>query len=179
MKFQRLLLLTILSGCLFFISCNKDDGDDPVANQVTFDGTAYVLVDGLIYDYGSGSPSRGTSTHYNYDFYISDDQIVDGETGVNATILIYAELFAAGSTGFSTGTFTYTDRSMTGSTDGNNFFDYAQVVFPNGTIHMASSGTITVSGTEPNYSLDFNLNFPNSVKLTGSYTGTFEIEVDQ
>ncbi|EMR02633.1 hypothetical protein ADICEAN_02232 [Cesiribacter andamanensis AMV16] len=162
-------------GLIGATSCKKDDENGPV-NQTTFDGKAYTIKSSMVQDYGSWDG------HYNYDFYLSDATVLDSQADeLDGKILIYLELFSAGEERFQTGTFNF---DVTGEVDGKNYFNYAELVYDSNnnskldegdTWLEATAGKVTVSGTSPNYTVSYDLTFPNNKKLVGSYTGTHQI----
>lgn len=171
---KKLLYLACMVGLIGATSCKKD-AEGPV-NQATIDGKAYTIKKGLAVDYGA----YGT-THYNYDYYLTDDaNLTTGSEQVNGTILIYMELFSSGATEFRTGTFSYNSST---DIEGQNFFRFADVLVDanndnilddTDTYMEAIGGTVTVSGTNPNFTVAYDLSFPNNKKLVGSYTGAHQ-----
>ncbi|MCC9166928.1 hypothetical protein [Pontibacter harenae] len=140
--------------------------------------------------------SNDNVTHYNYDVSITDGTLQansDGELeNVGATVFVYAELLSPGTTNFTTGTFSYieyeddlTQEQIDAKYNNKSFFEDAYIVIDangNGTldasdassIAYATGGTITVSGSNNNYTVDYNLTLDNGRTIVGSYSGDFQ-----
>ncbi len=198
MKYSKMLTLALGVIVISFLSsCSKDDSDDLVTNQISFDGKTYTMVGGLIEDYGSGSPADNSNsdTHYNYDFTIADvafqqftDEFDDIEyNATNATFGVYVELFSPTTTSFEVGTFSFITESQSdilASIEGNYFFSAAEAYIPTGTVDAdgdpvytefeATGGTVTVSGSGPtNFTITYDLQFSGGKTLTGTYNASF------
>ncbi|MBV6646220.1 MAG: hypothetical protein KI790_12265 [Cyclobacteriaceae bacterium] len=170
-KFVALLLL--MTSVALFTSCSDDDETKKLASgSFSFDGTTYDVNSGYIVDFGAGS------THFNYDFYLTDGSVSLGGFGVeveNETFELYLELYSNGTDGFTTGTFQYVpfgeDRT------GLNYFDQLDLELPNtADIAIASlieSGTVTVTGSETNYTIDLDLDLTENRTLSGEVSGEF------
>ena len=192
LNLKFILLLAISSA--FLMGCEKDDDDEKSGNNtVVYNGTTYTIKDGLVNDYGAFDPiDQGENTHYNYDFVVVDDELVqyteDGYTfweadTTNASIFyIYAELFSPGTSSFQTGTFTFKDyeAATAENIDGEFFFTDAYVGFvkygDDEEGYEATGGTIKVSGSNLNYTIEYDLTLPNSKTAKGSFSGTFKYD---
>jgi hypothetical protein len=171
---KKLLYLACLLGLISAGGCKKE-AEEP-ANLATLDGQSYALKKGLAFDYGAFEDS-----HHNFDFFITDDADLSvNSEQVNGKILIYLELFSAGEAGFKTGTFTYNSSS---NIDEQSFFSYADVSvdtnndgildFEEGLMEVIG-GSVTVSGSSPDFTISYDLLLPNNKNLLGSYSGTYE-----
>jgi hypothetical protein len=171
---KKLLYLACLLGLISTGGCKKE-AEEP-ANVATLNGQSYALKKGLVLDYGTFEDS-----HYNFDFFITDDAelSIDSEQ-VNGKILIYLELFSAGDTGFKAGTFNYNSSS---DIDGQFFFRYADVsvdINNDGILDLEEGlmevigGRVTVSGTSPDFTINYELSLPHNKTLKGRYSGTYE-----
>ncbi len=176
------------------IDVDESPGNSGV--EVMIDGINYTLVDGLIDDFG------GDGTHYNYDFFLVNDEIKmeDGDLvpGEETTIFVYAELFSAGNSSFNPGTFEYLDVFSTPRNDQSyfNYFAIATYDDPSDVVNeqdpakwfIAVGGSVTVTqNTGLNYTIAYNLDVAEAdydtdeVIVGGSeftleftYTGDFE-----
>ena len=170
----------LMVGIILLAACSDDD-EESVSTSIDLQigNLEFSNGNGTIVDWGSDG------TDYNYDFYITDGTFsrINGPSN-EASYLIYAELFAPGSAvdGFSTGIFSYEFFASSSDefyfeimevyidVDGNNLIDDNIDLLLN-----AVDGTITVSGTEPNFTLTFAVELQNGDALTGSVTTNFEI----
>ncbi|WP_424961164.1 hypothetical protein [Ekhidna sp.] len=193
----------LLFGFLIF-SCGDDDGGNTAGGTFTFDGQTYTAVDGFIEDYGAVDPFEGggTATHFNYVMGISDadfekyldegDLYFGGDDGVS--IVIYLNLYSDGVTSFQEGTFNFIDLDGASAADisGKSFFTRGELeldddgLAPNGDLDGAeyeiTGGTITLTGSETNYTIDFDLVITEWETGTpvgnavGSYSGEFQYQ---
>lgn len=177
-----IVLLAIASA--FLMSCEKDDDDDDGgSNSIVFDGTSYSIKDGLISDYGA------YDTHWNYDFVLVNAALTevteDGYTyfdAPEATFYVYAELFSPGTSSFQTGTFQYMSYDASAEdVDGKYYFYDVTVGTRNadGTNEMdyeATAGTVKVTGSGSNYTIEFDVTVEGGKTVKGSYSGTFKTE---
>jgi hypothetical protein len=185
-------LLVLALASVVFISCEKDDDDDDDGgnNSLTFDGTSYEIKDGMVENYGAYSPMSEQS-HWNYDFYVVDQPLVQVTEGddtywdveAETYLYIYSELFSPGTSSFQTGTFTYMDYEGTTQADieGKYFFFNAEVAIESDGDDMgydAIGGTIKVSGSDYNYTIEYDLQLEGGKTAVGSYSGTFKYEDD-
>jgi hypothetical protein len=200
MKIKITYLLLIASFCLTFNSCKKDDPEPEVKNQVEYNGTKSTLVSGAYIDFGTYNYYGTTPTHLNYDFFATDGNLVvsNGElTDIKGKMTVYVYLESFGTTSFNTGTYTY----LSGEGDGaltntqlttkyqNKSFMAAGAVYISSDINASidatstqeidvKSGSVTVSGTKPNYTLTYDLVLENNNTVKGSYSGNFQGFVD-
>lgn len=186
----KLLLLLLLTG-VFFVACEEEEEKDDEKNIITYDGLSYTMKDGVLEDYGSGSP-HVENTHYNYNVVIADAPLKlitgnDGEThwrfGDGSTFGIDIELYSPGTNSFNTGTFNYLDWYDDGLTqadfDGKYFFADGSVFFISGntqSVYLVTSGTIKVSGSSLDYSIEFDLIINNGKAIKGNYSGSFKYD---
>ncbi|MCC9166929.1 hypothetical protein [Pontibacter harenae] len=180
----RSLTFVLLAG-FALASCSDDDDDNATPSlddKVEYDGQTYNLRTGVVEDYGTGD----VEGHYNYDFYVTDGTLVveDDEAASleNAKILVYTELFSSGEAAFTTGTFTFVQDAESSQANGKHVFENAEVIVDsnndnildeNDDVFEATGGTVTVSGSNNNYTLDFNLTLNNGKTARGNYSGNF------
>ena len=174
-------------------------------NDISFNGTDYLLVDGVIIDTGT-EDEEYDSPHYVYDFSISDvmyeliEDIEDDEymTGEEREITFGAELLSPGTESFTPGTFKFVD----GDINDNEFDD--QFVFNDSWIYVkgeregyssyfyeywVTSGTIeVVENDELDYTLTVDVTLlklheekwelveGTDVDLKFTYSGKFKYE---
>lgn len=170
---------------LFLCSCSKDE-DEPKneLNVLTFDGTPYTMVDGIVEDYGHGFLfDNGSSPHYNFDFSVFDGEVTlieNGYTSIGVSLEVYIELFAPGES-FTAGTFSFVNEDTATESDvvGKYIFADASVtVVPDSgsdVDYEAVGGSVTVSGSgTTDYTIEFDLQLEGGTSLTGTYSGDFQ-----
>jgi hypothetical protein len=137
------------------------DGDvDQPTTPIDVDVASLNVTSRNIEDFGPGS------THYNYDFYLSDFDGTDG------TFEIYLELFSEGTDQFNTGTFTY------GANTGN-YFNVAYYGFVDAgsvSLYEFTGGTVTVTRNGDEFTITFDANMQAESTITGSDTGVYTIQ---
>ncbi|MEQ8556383.1 MAG: DUF4493 domain-containing protein [Cyclobacteriaceae bacterium] len=167
----------------------------PDPNTAIFDATVYPLVDAYIDDRAAEDPLEiGSNTHFGYEVGVSDAAfVVFTETGGQqyfvgtngASMKIYFTLFAPDQSTFINGTFNYVDQNTTtiDVVGGQPFFSAGEIEFdddgilPNGDFEDAeysiTGGTVTVSGTTGNYTVEFDLETTGGPAV-GNFTGDFQ-----
>ena len=185
-----------LLSLLILVACSGDGTQgvgQPSSNAVVYNGSSYPVAQGLADAYGE------TATHYNVDFGFTDGYFspytdytdsVPVTTWINNSVRteLDLELYSPGTDGFRTGTFAYTPLSIDETDDpslvGAYFFNEAYVGFDtNGDNEVleaeevdVTGGTVTVSGTAPNYQVTFNLQLANGLTVTGSFAEEFIVD---
>lgn len=170
---KKAILSLSVAAILLTSSCGSDDSTAAVVNELLFDGTSLEGASGIVVDIGA------TDDHYTQLFAISDgDMNYNGSTGsfqFQTSSKFFLSLGAAslGNSQFSTGTFEY--RQLASSVpDVSHFYSGTFVDIDNSQTLSVTGGTITISGSSPNYTLQFDLTLTGGKKLTGAYVGTFE-----
>jgi hypothetical protein len=192
LKLQVPVLLLALSttSCFLF---DKEDPKPNITNEVEYNASKYKMEEGVIVDYGSFTLFGQNDTHTNYDFYVSDGDIEydnDNVEEIEGKLAIWAELVAPDASDFKTGTFNFIDNDNDGSL--NNAQKEAKYkdkfVFPSAKVYIdtngngilsddtpmqTTSGTIKVSGSQPNYKIEYNLTLTNGKTVKGDFSGSF------
>ena len=189
---KKLTYLLCLAGLLATVSCKDDDGGEPgpVSNTFTVDGKNFVAKSGVIEDYGSDGTDvdgDGENDFYNYDFYITDANIVQKgdsyEVEGNSSMLVYVETYSPSGSSFKPGTFNFSTGENPAK--GDYMFVAAYLVLDknnSGTVgdeilnsdySEVTAGKVTISGSNRNYTVAFDVTLENNKKLTGSYAGNF------
>ena len=183
----------VLVGAMM-ASCSSDDEKvvEPEAkNAFTYDGKEYGLKDGYIVDYGNIDPFYNyDDTHYNYDFYISDGEYVKEQEdiwydAVDAVTEISLYLFYPSSTTFGEAEFAFYDDETILDDIRDKAVFAAEVWFDangNGVRDEdgdpwidATGGTVTVTGSDKNYTLFYELQLEDGKTVKGSFSGEFKI----
>jgi len=184
-----LALTFAATSCSLF---EKKDDPKPAKSEVEYNGSNYNLDQGLIVDLGAANLYGNDDTHYDYDFYVSDGDIEDNGDEVEeiqGSFGIFTECYSLGDSEFKTGTFTFVDASNDGSlsdsqrqTKYKNKSVFASSVYidanGNGILSdevpiRANGGTVKVSGSSPNFTIEYDLTLANGKTLKGRRTGSF------
>lgn len=166
--FLSILAISLIS------SCGSDDAED-IINELLFDGTTLVGENGIAVDLGD------SESHYEFSFAISDGDInytaSSGSFQFSTSSKFFLSFGAAslGTDQFGTGTFQFRS-SVDATPDDNFFFSGTFIDIENSSTLSVTDGTITISGTSPNFTLQFDLTLTGGKKLTGAFVGTFELE---
>ncbi len=170
---KNLLCLLSISTIVLLSSCGSDDTED-IINEILFDGETLVGENGIVVDLGD------SEDHYEVTFAISDGDInyisSSGSFQFSTSADFYL-LFGAASLGtdqFNTGTFQF--RTVVDAVPDDNFFFSGSFKEGGSPAINVTEGTITISGSSPNYTLQFDLTLTGDKKLTGAFVGTFELE---
>ena len=106
---------------------------------------------------------------------------LENGTAEDATILVYAELWSPGASQFKTGTFTYTSSSdIAGKHVFENIVvmvdtDNNKVLDENDAQVTVKAGTVKVTGSESNYTVEMDVTLSNNKPLKGKYSGSFDV----
>lgn len=171
-----LFTLSIIS-IFALTSCGKDEGGVTLTNELNFDGTVLVGENGLISDIGVETK---TPDHYTYEFGISDGALQLSSTGnfqfqTNADFALVFGASSLGTSQFNTGVFPF--RSAASSVPNSNFFfDGTFIDINNNSQLSVTGGTVTISGSSPNYQVAVDLSLNGGKKVTGAFIGTFKIQ---
>ncbi|MFD2892217.1 hypothetical protein ACFS5J_09355 [Flavobacterium chuncheonense] len=180
-------LLVLSSIFLFLCSCNNDD--DSQSNPTTglnINGNSYTIVNAKAVD----NFNFYSDTHAEYNFILSDGIIdvtaipssVFGFTTDNASFAMNLSISALGMN-FVPGTYVYDLNqqlddpnfnffdAFTIYIDGNNDKDFIDV---QDTVLYATAGTVTVSGTGPNFTLAFDVTLSNGNNFQYTYGNGFD-----
>lgn len=196
MKSTRFLKLStlLLTGAMLF-SCSDDDEDKgPAAtNSFTYSGNEFEIKDGFIDDSGEweliDDPDGFTPSHYLYVFHMTDGTFELTPNSYyaesNAEYVVYLSLFYSSTTTFGTGEYSFVDPDNATENDLKNKPVFTGSIWfdQNGNGERdwsteddleAVGGTVTVSGSDKNYTLHFELQLEDGKTLKGSYGAEFK-----
>jgi hypothetical protein len=149
MKNLKFLLLPVLC---FVFACSDDDNSSQESNApdaITIDGETYVFKDGK----SVNNHHAMSQSHTQYSFVLSDAEITPNLSGAgaatfqtNGNLMLHLRAYSTGEA-FTPGTYTI------GCCDDRYF---TLTVFTNETTYSAEEGTVTISGSAPNYTIQFN-----------------------
>lgn len=188
------LLFVLLSFTILFASCEKNEMADLEISTLEYNGQKHTLASGAILSTQSSSMFGATPTHKKYDFYTTDGDFVTNSAGeflnISGSVVAFAELNSPNSTEFQTGKFEYIDSSqdfklsqeaLKAKYEGKSYFSYAYIIAEtknNALLNFSNkidveSGTITVSGLKPNYTIEYTLVLENGKTAWGKYSRGF------
>lgn len=163
---------------LIIFSCSKDD-EGVGSKSFIINGESYEINDAIIETYNYGGFDHA---HFGYRFGLSDAPYIakqfqdfNGDwytyyevDPLEASIVVEFEVFSYGNDKFKTGTFKF-DTNGNGYQSTENYcqsfgVDILYVGYSLYEEYHALSGTVTVSGTEPNYTISYDI-------LLDDYTG--------
>ncbi|GGK83225.1 hypothetical protein ACD591_14195 [Rufibacter glacialis] len=175
--------MTLLLFSFLAVSCGDDDDDTPRPNELEYNNAKYGLNQAFTVDFGPFGFVRNSNTHYFKAFALVDT--VGPTVQPKVTLELY--LLSAGTASFKAGTFAYGDLSkVTSDTEAEAKFK-TQNVFVESSFYidangdgdtedneeefMITGGTIRVSGAEPNYTIDCDLQLENNKGVKAFYAG--------
>lgn len=189
MKFPlpKLTLLLLLFCGLFTVSCSSDDDDDTstpaLSNQFEYDTKRYDLKTGVYADLDlSDMFGMEVSSHSSRVFILADADLLSSSATFSTELVL--ALFSPG-TSFTTGTFQYAsiDNIVQLAAQQNKYFFTQSGLLidlnadgdsdDEGEELAITGGTIKVSGTQPNYTVECDLTLENGKSLKVQYSGAF------
>lgn len=189
-NFLCLLLLSIAG-----LACSKKDEPAPTTkNEITFNGKTHTFITALMGNFGFKDNIRfGTPTHQIFDVMQADDVILVDNDGrfvdlKNTEYLIMYGLFVPEAASLPVGTFTYIShendqnlqpKQLQEKYNGKYYFSSAWIHFDlNGNNKLEPGeylkvvgGKITTSGTEADFTIDYDWVFNDGKTLKGRYKG--------
>lgn len=181
---KKLIFTFILASSL--LSCSSDDDNSNNNNQLNVDGSNFTITDAKAVD----NFRFFSETHAEYNFVLASAPItIEADPGSyfayetdNAKISLNLSIAALGDV-FQNGVYQYNENL--GFEEPNfNFFDAFEIYIDNNqngsyfdsgdNILFATSGTVTVSGTAPNYVLNFDVELSNGQNFEYTYNQGFD-----
>jgi hypothetical protein len=193
MKTKNLLYI-LLSLTILFASCEKNETASLDVSTLEYNGQKHNLAAGGVIDSRDKTMFGSTLTHKDYDFYTTDGEFVVNKGGeflnIKGSIVAFAELNSPNGVEFQTGVFQYLDsnddyklseQELKSKYEGKFFFNYSYIIAEtknNALINFSekidvNSGFIKVSGTKPNYQIEYNLVLENGKTASGKYSKGF------
>lgn len=178
--------LFLFASLFTLSSCSEDESSNSSSNSLTIDGQTFNINDAKATD----NYHFYYDTHSEYSFALADGPITviaepDSFYGFeteNASIAISLSMVSFGNT-FGNGVYVFDEGlwsdppassffdSLSINIDGNNDNDFNDMADKH---FYATSGTITVSGSAPNYTLVFNVILNNGNTFQYTYNGGFD-----
>lgn len=183
---KKLIFTFILAASI--LSCSSDDnGSSTNGNQINVNGSNYSITDAKAVD----NYNFFSETHAEFNFVLASAPIdvtatpgsVYGFTTDNAKFALNLSIAALGTT-FQNGVYQY-DENFGFEEPNFNFFDGLTIYIDGNqdgqynnpqqdNVLVATGGTVTVSGTAPNYVLAFDVEMSNGQNLTFTYNQGFD-----
>ncbi len=183
---MKKLSIILLASIFTLSSCSSDDEGSSSSSDLTIDGQEFTITDAkaidnyhLFYD----------TTHSEFSFALADGPITveavpdfySGFTTENASISMSLSMASLGNT-FQNGVYQFEEF---GDEDSNfSFFDTFDVYIdgngdndfydPQDSQLYTTAGTVTVSGTAPNYTLAIDVTLSNDENFQYTYNGGFD-----
>ncbi len=172
---KNLVYIFCVLGLALITSCGKDDGeglaDIGLTGVATFDGNAISITHGLFGE----TAEQGA---YGATFFLADGPLsFDAETeeaSFQGEVLISVIIFSEGNS-FESGTYSAVDFSSNDIADKSAIIIVADANNASSGGGFATGGTVNIQGSGNSFTLTFDLDFANDVKLTGNVSGGFEI----
>ncbi len=185
---KKLLFLTTVIT-LFLTSCSHSSNDTaaitpPSTTGFSIDGTTYSNFNGKAVDNYHFSPT----TESSYKFIFSDGTInvsaspasYCGFTTSNATMAVNLDVYSSGSA-IQPGTYNFYSGSS--SSAPSNYFDTFSIYLdkngnhsisdPQDRVYHATAGTIVITGTGPNFTVNINVTLDNGNNFQYTYNSGF------
>lgn len=181
---KKLIFTFILSASI--LSCSSDSESSNNGNQINVNGSNYSITDAKAID----NFKFFSTTHSEFNFVLAIAPIevsatpgsFFGYTTDNAKFSLDLSIAALGTT-FQNGVYQY-DENFNFGQPNFNFFDGLTIYIDGNqdglfnsqqdNVLTASAGTVTVSGTAPNYVLAFDVEMSNGQNLTFTYNQGFD-----
>ncbi len=184
---MKKLIFTFILGATFLSCSSDDDSNSNNANGINIDGISYSITDAKAVD----NYNFFSETHAEFNFVLASSTIeVTAIPGTffgfetdNAKFALDLSIAALGTT-FQNGVYQYNENFgfddpefnyfnlLTIYIDGNQDGQYSNPQHDK--ILVATGGTVTVSGTAPNYVLAFNVTLSNGQTLNFTYNQGFD-----
>lgn len=172
---KNLLLLTLSISLVLFTSCGGDDEDNMKSGggSFTVDGTSHNLKFAYKEDYGSNDNGS-----FDVDITLTSKEFDPDDEGenINDISVVYFDLNTNTQNVLQTGTYTYDDERdvliMVDSFIGVGISTDSDGDITGGTQYQVIDGTVDVSKSGDNYTIQFDLESTEGTSISGSYTGT-------
>ena len=177
MKNFKIAVITFVVG-MVGISCSSDDdnnnnNNNTSNNVMSIAGEEYDISAAGLENYGENADGS-----YDWDVYLFGDGItINNSTPIGQGAYIYFDLNTNNADGLVEGTYTYAnerapftwvDADACGSFNTSNFNCASG-------IYLATSGTVVISGSGTNTTVQVNFLDNSGASITASYTGGFSV----
>ncbi|MBC3540683.1 hypothetical protein ACFSC6_12405 [Rufibacter sediminis] len=173
----------ILLFCGFLTaSCGDDDEESlpSLSNQLEYYDMMYDLTLGATFD-GGPTGFSSNDTHFGRVFLVTDAD------NIGERVNLVFDTYSLGTSGFKAGRFDYgsiaglTSAQRSAAYGNRSFFVNSYLVvdlnddeeLDNSEVVMITGGTVTISGTAPEYTLECDVVLENGQTVRAQYTGDF------
>lgn len=168
-KFSFLPILLLFSLVLVLPSC-KDDDDGAGQNEFVLDGETFSLTRGFIEDYGSNGNGS-----FDFDVTFTSSGITTSNGSLSGEgEIVYIDLNTSSEEGLVAGTYTFSGSrdalTFVDGTIGKNF----NVANQSGEIFNVTGGTVDISISGSETTIEFDLTIGNGSTVSGSYKGALQ-----
>ena len=156
------------------ISCSSDDDNNNTSNNVmSIAGVEFDIATAGLIEYGENADGS-----YDWDVLLFGDGItINSSTPVGQGATIYLDLNTNSADGLVAGTYTYANERAPFTwvdADACASFNTSNFNCASGS-YNASAGTVVISGSGNNTTIEVNLTDTSGASITASYTGGFSI----
>ena len=158
------------------ISCSSDDdnnNNNTSNNVMSIAGEEFDIAAAGLEDFGENADGS-----YDWDVYLLGDGItINSSTPVGQGAFIYLDLNTNSADGLVAGTYTYANERAPFTwvvADACASFNTSNFNCASGS-YNASAGTVVISGSGNNTTIEVNLTDASGASITASYTGGFSI----
>lgn len=163
---MKKLLFSAMAAVVLMSACKKDD--DEAAGSFTFNGTSVNTAYGMYDNLGEGT----------YEITLSS---MDPNGGLGNLAKTFSQVSFEVDT-FAAGTYTYYETNDTAEYDKTKNFRYADVYYNYNLSNLEagkyssspSAGTVTLTGTAPNFGVSYSINFGTDMKVVGKFNGKLQ-----
>ena len=174
MKNFKIAVIALVLG-MVGISCSSDDdnnnNNNTSNNVMSIAGEEYDISAAGLENYGENSDGS-----YDWDVYLFGDGItINNSTPVGQGAYLYLDLNTNNADGLVEGTYTYADDRAPFTwvfADTCASFNTSNFSCASGS-YNASAGTVVISGSGNNTTIEVNLTDTSGASITASYTGGF------
>ena len=176
--YNSLKLVAFLIPALFLLgSCSEEEDSSGIdTNMIDYSGNKQEIKQAVIREPGT------LYSHLMKGFIMSNMDITPG-VGLGLTV------FSSDESNLEAGDYQFIDVNSEEFTNDNvagmNFFSGSFLLDENNDKQLDDSdeidvngGTVTITGTQPNYTVIFDLTLENGKTVKGNYSGTFEMADD-
>ena len=174
MKNFKIAVIALVVG-MVAISCSSDDDNNNTSsnNVMNIAGEEYDISAAGLENYGENSDGS-----YDWDVYLFGDGItINNSTPVGQGAYLYLDLNTNNADGLVEGTYTFAQDRAPFTwvyADACTNFNTSNFNCSTGS-YYASTGTVVISGSGSNTSVEVNLQDSAGASITASYTGGFTV----
>ena len=166
LKEHGAVAMTLLLLCVAAVSCGEDDNITVGANVLNVDGTEMEMGEATFVDYGA------MGSGINCDVLICSEGMSYNVYNSQVTgrgVFVYFEFITSESMDLASGTYSFSaSEKKPGVFTGNSYYADTR---SSGIKAAVKGGRVKVSSSGDSYSLQFDCEYENGVKIAGHYQG--------